>query len=245
MRKINPADVIDDFKLQLDDLSSYFDRVAAVLAGTKTEQSDLSLLAEQTFVSAAVAFESFLSDLFVAFINRDSSKLQSEYEFRIKDSVKSKFAQWHADQLKFSTVKHLSVDKIIEIMDKDGRNITFPAAVKMKAETSAWLHKDYADLFKNLTAKDEAVVDCMKAVRDFIAHRSDSAKNKMNDELKKIGNTFPNENLGRGLQKVHYIGSFLKAEFQAKRRVKLYWERLKDIAEALRPTAKPVTKKKK
>jgi hypothetical protein len=245
MRKINPADVIDDFKSQLDELSSYFDRVAAAIAGTQSEQSDLSLLAEQTFVSAAVAFESFVSDLFVAFINRDSSKLQSEYESRIKESVKSKFAQWHADQLKFSTVKHLSVDQIIEIMDKDGRNISFPTAAKMKAETAAWLLKDYADLFKNLTANDEAVVDCMKAVRDFIAHRSDSAKDRMNDELQKIGNVPPNENLGRGLQKVHYIGSFLKAEFQAKRRVKLYWERLKGIAESLRPIAKPVKKKKK
>jgi len=244
MRKINPADVIDDFKSQLDDLSGYFDRVAAAIAGTQTEQSDLSLLAEQTFVSGAVAFESFISDLFVAFINRDSSKLQSEYESRIKESVKSKFAQWHADQLKFSSVKHLSVDQIIEIMDKDGRNITFPTAAKMKAETSAWLLKEYADLFKNLTVKDESVIDCMKAVRDFIAHRSESAKDRMNDELQKIGNASRNENLGRGRRKVHYIGSFLKAEFPANRRVKLFWDWLKGIAESLRPIAKLAKKKK-
>jgi hypothetical protein len=245
MRKINPAYVINDFKSQLDELSSYFDRVAAAIVGTPTEQRDLSLLAEQTFVSGAVAFESFLSDLFVAFINRNSSKLQSEYESRIKESVKSKLSQWHADQLRFSAVKHLSVDQIIEIMDKEGRNITFSTALKLKAETSAWLHKDYADLFKNLTAEDEAVIDCMKAVRDFIAHRSVSAKKRMNEELQRIGNTPPNENLGRGLTKVHYIGSFLKAEFQASRRVKRYWIRLKRIAESLRPPAKPTKNKKK
>jgi hypothetical protein len=245
MRKINPADVVDDFKSQIDELSSYFDRIAGAMAGTQTEKSDLSLLAEQTFVSAAVAFESFLSDMFVAFINRDSTKLQSEYESRIKESVKSKFAQWHADQLTFSTVKHLSVDQILKIMDKDGRNITFVAAAKMKTEAIAWLHADFAKHFGELTDKDEAVIDCLKAVRDFIAHRSKSAKNRMNDELQKIGTAPPNDNLGRGLQKVHHIGSFLKAEFQATRRVKLYWNRLKVIAESLRPKPKPAKKKKK
>lgn len=245
MRKIKPESVVDDFKVQLVELNNYFERVQTATVGTPTEVKDISLLAEQSFVTAAVAFESFVSDLFVAFINRDSSKLQSEYESRIKESVKTKFAQWHADQLKFAAVKHLSVDQILEIMDKDGRNITFQTASKMKSEASAWLHKDFADLFKSLTDKDESVVDCVKAVRDFIAHRSDSAKDRMNDELKSVGTAPPNKNLGRGLQKVHHIGSFLKVEFQAKRRVQLYWERLTAIAESLRPKAKSVKKKAK
>lgn len=245
MRKIKPEEVIDDFIKQLVELNDYYQRIRSATAGTETELKDIGLLSEQSFVTAAVAFESFLSDLFVAFINRDSSKLQSEYEARIKASVKDKFSQWHAEQLRFASAKHLSVERILEIMDKDGRNITFSSAAKLKADAGAWLHKDHADLFKNLKTHDESVVDCVKAVRDFIAHRSDSAKNRMNEELSMVGTVAPNENLGRGVQKVHYIGSFLKAEFQSKRRVQLYWERLKTIAEALRPKAKPVKKKAK
>jgi hypothetical protein len=245
MRKIKPSDVIDDFKSQIDELSEYFGRVDAAIAGTTTRQKDISLLAEQSFVTAAVAFESFLSDLFVAFINRNPSKLQTEYESRIKESVKTKYGQWHSSQVKFVGVKHLSVDQISEIMDKDSRNITFSSAATMKAEASAWLPKDFANLFKKLSTHDEAAIDCVKAVRDFIAHRSDSAKDRMNDELKRVGTVPPNKDLGRGAQKVHYIGSFLKAEFQAKRRVQLYWERLKGIAESLRPKVKVAKKTKK
>lgn len=62
------------------------------------EMKDLSLLSEMTFHSLYVEFECFVSDLVLAYINRDPSAYQSDLFDRVETSVRSKFDDWTASR---------------------------------------------------------------------------------------------------------------------------------------------------
>lgn len=234
MRKIRPNDVIDDFRSQATELLDYFGRLSTALNNTANELSDRSTLAEQTFLNAATAFEGFLSDVFIAFLNRDSSQYQDDVFNRLKSSVKEKYGEWHSLRLSYGKVKHIGAADVKELLDPTGWNVTFKSAEVLKTKANEWLKTSVANKFKALTKHDERVIDTTKAVRDFIAHRSESAKQRMNDTLNAVDKGPPNRNLGRGAHQVHKAGSFLKAEFSGSARVKLYIERLRDIANKLK-----------
>ncbi len=74
MRKVDPESVKSDFVSALTDLNSYCDDAAELLS---KREGDLSTLSEQTMMSAAVLWEGFISDLIVAYINRDSSEFEN------------------------------------------------------------------------------------------------------------------------------------------------------------------------
>lgn len=234
MRKMDPNDVVDDFVSQLDDLEAYCQRVADRLVGTATEKGDISILAEQTFVSAATAFEGFLSDLFLAFLNRDPSAFLAEHRERIRQSVEGKFGAWHWGKLSYAAPRHVKVDDLISLIDPTGWNLTFKDAEALKTKATAWLIVAHRNKITGLTEHDERVIDTTKAIRDYIAHRSSGSKQRMNEALDSVDQGPPNDNLGRGEHEINNAGSFLKAVFDGSRRLELYCERLRQIAQALR-----------
>ncbi len=234
MRKIRPNDVIDDFCLQAEDLLKYYERLSIALKSTTNELSDRSTLAEQTFLNAATAFEGFLSDVFIAFLNRDSSQYQDHMFNRLKSSVKEKYGEWHSLRLSYAKVKHIGAADVKELLDPTGWNLTFKSAEVLKTKASEWLETSVAKNFTALTKHDERVIDATKAVRDFIAHRSESAKKRMNDTLKCVDKRPSNRKLGRGTHQIHNVGSFLKKEFKDSARVEFYIGRLRAIADKLR-----------
>ena len=71
MRKSDPTLVRQEFADMMNSLVSHFDRLATALVGSQHEMADLSLLAENIFLSAYVSFEGFVSNLFLAYANRD------------------------------------------------------------------------------------------------------------------------------------------------------------------------------
>lgn len=68
MRKISPNDVRDDFREQLRNLSDFHTEACNLL----TWQAQQSTLIENNLLAAAVAWEGFVSDMFIAYINRDA-----------------------------------------------------------------------------------------------------------------------------------------------------------------------------
>lgn len=233
MRKLRPNDVIADFSSQAEELVQYFGRVTKALKGTANELADKSALAEQTFLNAATAFECFLSDLFVAFLNRDASQYQDEVFRRITESVKEKQGEWHSQRLSFSKAKHIRASDVITLLDPNGWNVTFKSAALLKTRATEWLIDSFATRITGLSTDDEQVIDTTKAIRDFIAHRSKSAKVRMNEALEKAGESMAITCLGRGDHQIEHVGAFLRAECGGATRLQLYVERLKDIAHRL------------
>jgi hypothetical protein len=70
MRKINPADVRADFASGLANVAAFYATAQAAITGDR----DRTFLVESTFLSAAVLWEGYVSDLFLAYINRDSTR---------------------------------------------------------------------------------------------------------------------------------------------------------------------------
>lgn len=237
MRKIRPQDVVDDFVQQLDDLASYFDRIKQALHGQPNEKSDLNKLAEQSFVSSAVALEGFLSDIFLAFVNRDSSQLLAEYQDQIRNSAAEKYNRWIADRVQVAPVRHINVNTLQKLLDKRGRNVTFGNAARLKQQAQSLLAQPYRDWINQLNEADENLIDGVKAARDFIVHRSADAKNRMNDALQQLNVYVENDGLGRNVYRVDDVGTFLKALISGtdQRRIERFWDRVREIALWLRP----------
>ncbi|MEY4756056.1 MAG: hypothetical protein RJA34_954 [Pseudomonadota bacterium] len=232
MRKIRPQDVRGDFALLVEERLQHFDRLASALKGSAHEKRDLTTLTEVTLHSVYVAFECFLSDLLLAYINRDPSQYQSNLENRLRASVQSKFGPWAEGRMAFTTTKHIKVDELEVALDPDSYNLTFKDVATLKLRCAEWVAAPYKNAIVNMTDTDTLLIDTVHAIRNFIAHRSPNAKRIMNDRLATVvsGPACPNLNLSRGVHDIHDIGSFLKAKIGGEMRIKMFVLRLKAIA---------------
>jgi len=235
MRKVRPQDVKQDFADFVAEPLAYFQRVEALLLGTQHEKRDISTLSETTLHAVYVAFECFLSDLFLAYMNRDFSQYQSTLRAKISSSNREKFGQWAESRISFSTVAHIKIEQIESILDPESFNVTFKSVEVLKQRAIEWLAVPLRNGITGISAPDARLIDCVHAIRNFIAHQSPNAKSRMNSALATVtqGNTCPNLHLGRGAHDVHDIGAFLKSSLAGQRRVQRYAARLAAIAATL------------
>ena len=235
MRKINPTDVKDAFTAFVVERLDHFDRAENALKKTPHEKRDLSILSETTLHSTYVAFECFLSDLIFAYINRDFSQYQRDLTARISSSVSTKFGAWVNSRTSFNPERHIKVDELEKLLDPDNFNLTFKNVATLKQRCNEWVSAPYKNNIVNLNNPDALLIDTVHAIRNFIAHQSTNSKTLMNQALSTVvtGPTCPNKNLGRGTHDIHDAGAFLKSSFSGNRRVKIYIERLKSIAQSL------------
>lgn len=230
MRKSDPAIVRAEFDSEMTRLSDHFQRVLDAITGSAHQMADASRLAESVFVSAYVSFEGFVSNLFIAYLNRDPTAFQHSVDTRMLQSLQQKFGPWHSARTSFATLSHVNVDAIRDILDPDQKNLTFGSTAKMKERAAEILVPEYRDRIQALTDHDARVLDTARATRNYISHRSDSAYRDMNARLSTVDAGPPNSELGRGAHAVLAVGSFLKAETNTDRRVILYVRRLQNIA---------------
>lgn len=207
MRKISPNDIRDDFKAQLADLKNFY---SVGMVGFPKE-SDQSTLTEHSLLAAAVAWEGFISDLFIAYINVDASrfKMHLEHAFNehIKTQDKSNRVFQKFGQLQFPV--HLNKADVQSLANSTGNNITFPNFSELEKKASIWLVKDHADKFCNLSKPQKAIIDAVIALRNHVAHRSQRSLDAMNDALG-VG-ALHTTGIKRSNNKFHNVGAWLKA----------------------------------
>ena len=170
MRTQDPANIRTDFDASLADVETAFNASEASVPNDAAKK----LIAEFSFVAAATLSEGFLSDLFVAYINRNSEKFRAyllgKMEIETKDDY-AKRATQHVDR----SMPHLSVEKIKDILDPTGYNVTFPTTDKMKEAAGKWLADADRVRFTSMSAQQCAMIDLIKSLRNFLAHRSQAA----------------------------------------------------------------------
>lgn len=234
MRKRNPRDVVDDFGDAVGNLKSYYDRVVGAVTGDPYEHSILSTLAEQTLFSLAALWEAFISDYFVACINRESEAFKENLRERMRDSIREKFGQKASRYTQIAFPKHPSVDDILALAAKDERNIAFRDTAAMVNRASDWLAMSDRARFQSLSHSDRDLVDAVIKIRNYIAHRSRSAAKEMDEALSKLAGNPRNQSLGRTARKVRNVGAFLKAWAPSPRVLK-FCDRVVTVAGLLRP----------
>lgn len=235
MRKIDPKDVRSDFHDFANERLVHFRRLENLISGTQHEKRDLSILSETSLHSVYVAFEVFLSDLALAYINRDFSTYQANLKKRIESSVEQKFGIGASARVNFTVSKHISIDDLEQLIDPTGWNLTFKDVASLKSKFSEWILPVHGAGVAALTIADTALIDSARSIRNFIAHGSTGAKGIMNSHLASIsaGPACLNYSLTRGPHLIDNVGAYLKSVSGGKRRIFTYVERLQQISASL------------
>ncbi len=179
-----------------------------------------------------MALETLASDLFLAYVNRDASTLLAARKTVAEQSIESKFGNWYASQTRFPQVKHIKAADVRSLVDSKGYNVSFGDAATLNKRSKEWLHANEAKRF-TLTPTDSLLFDAVKAIRDYLAHRSDSSLAAMNIALVSVEGKLQNKGLGRGQKKVISAGSFLKAKEKGRSRLERYLGRMKALGQGL------------
>ena len=234
MRKVRPQDVYEAFSDQIDASLSHYHRVVSSLKNTPKETLDTSNMARMVMHSMFVDYECFLSDLFIAYLNRDFSQYHSKLINSVRASAADKHSAWLSSRILFDLPTHMKLEDIADAIDPTGWNLTFKTSKVMMDKARDWLVDPYKSKVLSMNSEDEALVDTARAIRNRIAHQSEGAGRIMNYMLEKVEAAGANNvGLGRIDNKVTNIGSFLKTTINGKTRVELYGKRLKDVANNL------------
>lgn len=228
MRKIDPISVRDDFLSQLDEIRAFY---ASGLIGFKTE-ADHSRLTEHMLLALAVSWEGFVSDMFIAYINRDPAKfkvhLEASFRSHLKDSNKPKAVFDRFGKLSFP--KHLSKADVQALANSSGNNITFSSYARLLEGAQAMLVAAHCAKFSSLSAQKRAIVDALISIRNHVAHRSDRSGEAMNNAL--LVGALYTTGLKRGVNKTYNVGVWLKSKptVRHKSRLDILIDSLEQIA---------------
>ena len=207
MRKISPQDIRDDFQKQLADLTNFYRAGTSALISEK----DQSTLTEHSLLACAVAWEGFISDMFIGYINVDSTRfkqhLNDSFKEHLQTQEKSKRVYEAFGRLQFPA--HLSKAEVNSLANSSGNNITFPKFAELEERSEKWLAEPHADKFKALSKPQKALVDAVIGLRNHVAHRSHRSGEAMNGLL--AAGALHTTGIKRGANNVKNVGAWLKA----------------------------------
>ena len=232
MRTADPTNIKNDFLVGLQEIQEVFTAVDTPGVGITLAQK--YLVAEYTFLGASILLEGFISDLFVAYINKDPDvfvqALTGSMDLSSTDEFGKRAIQFTSTEIK----SHLTLDKIREILDPNEYNVTFPHESEMKKRAGLWLSAKHKGYFNSMKKPDYALIDATKSVRNYLAHRSTAAKKTMQIAL--ASQNLPVE-FRRKKNNIEKVGYFLSSshKLNAISRLSFYIESLEDIAEKLCP----------
>lgn len=229
MRKMNPNSVRTDFAGGLDNVIGFYTEAEAVLTGDR----DKTLLVESTFLSAAVLWEGFISDLFLAYINRDATQFAEHLRASLREGLRGKQRLIFDDYGGLTVPRHLTKDAISNLIDPNGGNVAFRNYAEMIAGANRWLTDASKAGIVSRTAGEQATVSATIAIRNHIAHRSSRSHTAMNEALGAGG--LHNTGLQRPVNGVNHLGKYLKSRPNPNGppRVQLYLTALRHIASQL------------
>lgn len=230
MRTADPTNIKTDFLSGLTDVEI----VLANVTGVPLPVSSKNLIAEYSFLGASVLLEGYVSDLFVAYINKKSGPFVSALTGKMKVESDDSFAKRAISLATVDIASHLTLDKIRNILDPKGWNVTFATSADMKAKAGTWLDAPYSAYFTGMSARHCALLEATKAIRNYLAHRSSASQATMQAAL---ANADLTAGFMRGANQVHKVGSFLDSTpaGSTKTRLQFYLSELKSIAVHLCP----------
>ncbi|MEO8330618.1 MAG: hypothetical protein ABI586_11470, partial [Candidatus Nanopelagicales bacterium] len=137
MRKISPKNVKDDFRQQLADLTQFHHTGF----GAFPTESDQSTLTEHSLLAAAVIWEGFVSDMFIAYVNRDATRFKGHLKASFEDHLRTASTPKRVFDA-FGTLTlpvHLKKADVQALANSLGNNITFPNFGDLEQRSSTWL----------------------------------------------------------------------------------------------------------
>ncbi|MCU7919555.1 MAG: hypothetical protein KZQ95_14540 [Candidatus Thiodiazotropha sp. (ex Epidulcina cf. delphinae)] len=221
--------VINRFEKAVNTSLDNHRELVLALFGKRRKASLETVLVEQLVLSTTVAWEAFVSDLFVAYIAMKPKTYLDSLEKRINESITAKFGKSVARLTRFERQLSLSPNKIAILVDPGGWNISLSSADKLASKANNMLHATFAKKF-SLDADDGAFIDFAVALRNFLGHRSAMSRRSLTEAHKKLG-------LGKNTPfngPISNLGTYLKEKDATKKsRALLYAKRLIKVANTL------------
>lgn len=230
MRTIDPTSIRDDFLAALTDIRDTF----AEAENSGMPVKGKKLVAEFSFLSAAILLEGFISDLFVAYINRDNSVFRSHLVGLMKIETADTNAKRALNLASIQIHQHLTAKEIRDVIDSKDWNVSFATIDAMKESAGKWLVNSYKTHFTSLSRAQVACLVATRQMRNFLAHRSKASKAEMQTAL--AGGDL-HTSLRRGQHAIKDVGSFLRSRPtpQQPQRISQYVDALEALAQALCP----------
>ena len=154
----------------------------------------------------AVAWESFLSQLMLAYVAIDSKNGVQGLQDRIRQSVETKFGMEASKMVRFSDPVLLTSTRLASLFDPKGWNLTSTSAAGLSKQANQLLAGHHAKKF-TLEKADARFADFCVAIRNFLSHRSAGSRQALNDSVSNLAgpNAVLKGRLGR-------VGAYLKKE---------------------------------
>jgi hypothetical protein len=230
MRTINPANIKSDYVSGISDVRQTIQA---------SENSDMTparknFVKEFAFLSAAILLEGFISDLFVAYINRDRTRFTQYLVNHMKIETSDPHAKKAVNLAIVSMPQHLSASQIRSVLDPRDYNVTFTTVDEMKASAGRWLVAPYNAYFTGLNPGQSAEIVAIKTMRNFLAHRSSASKDEMQLALASGALSI---SLRRGQHQIHNVGSFLRSRPTPNQvyRIQTYLDAFESLGNSLCP----------
>ncbi len=120
------------------------------------------------------------------------------------------------------------------LIDPKGFNLTFSSTKELLETTQSWLSVKHQTGFASLTHDDKVFMDAARAVRNCVAHQSNSSFDRMNTVLATLSPAGIYAGLRRGGKKIEDPGAYLKADSDGRPRAIVYVAFLDRIAKMLK-----------
>jgi hypothetical protein len=233
MRTSDPTIVKSDFLRAIADVKASFQSVDAAPdppVGNATKK----LVAEMTLLSMGVLWEGFVSDLLVAYLNKDCTKLLATLGSRFEISTADDYAARAKSFMEVrSTKAHLKVGEIRKILNVATDNIpNVNDPDKLRTFAGVFLADPYSGYFKGLTKPQIALLKALRGARNYLAHRSSGAKERMSTSLARVD---LHSDLRRGTNQVSDVGAYLLASPSGTRRILVFLDQVQALAAVLCP----------
>jgi hypothetical protein len=207
MRTMDPAIIHSSFQAQLVRVLGFYNSAKPHLS-----DADVTILASSTLVSAATIWESFVSDLIIAYINRDPSTFAVHLNNALSEGLTDKQKAIKNRYAKFVAPKSIDKATVTELLDGDGNNVTFSSGQTLQDGARRYVAPAHRAGIEGLTVQQLAVMNLWIALRNHIAHDSEKSRKTLKDKVSH--GTLIQFGLHRAVNNVLQPGHYLKSLHQ-------------------------------
>jgi hypothetical protein len=197
----------------------------AAASGSKRRSSLETMLSEQAIMTLAVSWESFLHDVLISYMEHRPKPCLKDHADRIRRSLGERFpgaSRWVSVTFPDSPTQA----QLERLIDPKGRNISATSASTLRDLANRLLAAPYARKF-SLNADDSAFIDYLVAVRNFLGHRSNGARERVREAIRALGTNAANAELTGQTRR---LGVYLKQPTASGTRVNSIGARVLAIA---------------
>lgn len=175
MSKMDENNIKKNFKKQMNEALSLLHNASGNLKdGEKSHLSSLIL------VFVASIWETYMNDIFIAYISKDKSTLLQGIKKRYISQISNSDKIGVIVDVYFKR-KYMKKEDIVSLVSNKSKNIGLSNSHRIELKAKQYICPKYSKRIINMSDSEKGVINLVTALRNHIIHGSDTSK----EELKK------------------------------------------------------------